>query len=377
VAASWTTFVRRAVENAPDYADLVAAGHCASPFTISVHVPRECRATKAELLASPGYAAYKPYLEAGAAGRSRTRRPPTNEGTSRSFGCVPSTNQLVASLRNLSQDWTRHHGAVAEPDSEAQRPMGMVTNGLVGKAKIGAIIVALGAAAWVVVEIARPDDETTIPKVDPESSLVGAAVEIEPAAGPLGTLLHFEGHGLQALFEGQGQYGRPIYLVRPDPDRDATLVARLRRGRVTEKGTMRETAWMPDEFEVRTQTGSGPWEKVGATPGIYGFAIDTPDNRIPRATFELTGADIGRAYAGTMYTHCGIESYGFDGSTWLGDPPLNDGQGNPPAGWGNPGAKGTFTLTGADRAVFRAHNGRTAQFRRVPQGQEPETRPCA
>lgn len=47
--------MRRAVENAPDYADLVAAGHCASPFTISVHVPREGRATKTEILASPGY----------------------------------------------------------------------------------------------------------------------------------------------------------------------------------------------------------------------------------------------------------------------------------------------------------------------------------
>lgn len=59
--------VRRALDNAPEYADLVAAGHCATPYTISVHVPREGRATKAMILASPGYAAYKPYLEAEAA----------------------------------------------------------------------------------------------------------------------------------------------------------------------------------------------------------------------------------------------------------------------------------------------------------------------
>jgi hypothetical protein len=59
---------RRALDNAPDYADLVAAGHCSSPYTISVHVPRAGRATKAMILASPGYAAYKPYLEADAAG---------------------------------------------------------------------------------------------------------------------------------------------------------------------------------------------------------------------------------------------------------------------------------------------------------------------
>jgi hypothetical protein len=59
--------VRRAVENAPDYASLVAAGYCRSPYTISVHVPRHGRATKDEILASPGYAVYKPYLEADAA----------------------------------------------------------------------------------------------------------------------------------------------------------------------------------------------------------------------------------------------------------------------------------------------------------------------
>jgi hypothetical protein len=59
--------VERALEHAPDYGDLVAAGVCRSPWTISVHVPRAGRATKDELLAVPPYVHYKPYLQAEAA----------------------------------------------------------------------------------------------------------------------------------------------------------------------------------------------------------------------------------------------------------------------------------------------------------------------
>lgn len=52
------------MENAIDYAGLVADGICPSPYTISVHVPRQGRASKEELLANPPYALYRPYLEA-------------------------------------------------------------------------------------------------------------------------------------------------------------------------------------------------------------------------------------------------------------------------------------------------------------------------
>lgn len=55
--------VQRALSNAADYAELVADGTCASPYTISVHVPRQGRATKDELLANPPYSRYRPYLE--------------------------------------------------------------------------------------------------------------------------------------------------------------------------------------------------------------------------------------------------------------------------------------------------------------------------
>jgi len=58
--------VQRALENALEYTELVDQGLCPSPYTISVHVPRERRASKDDILASPQYARYGPYLEARA-----------------------------------------------------------------------------------------------------------------------------------------------------------------------------------------------------------------------------------------------------------------------------------------------------------------------
>lgn len=58
--------VQRALDNAPAYAEFAAGGLCPSPYTISVHVPREHRASKDEILTSPQYARYGPYLEAPA-----------------------------------------------------------------------------------------------------------------------------------------------------------------------------------------------------------------------------------------------------------------------------------------------------------------------
>jgi acetylornithine deacetylase/succinyl-diaminopimelate desuccinylase-like protein len=55
--------VQQALANAADYAGLVADGTCTSPYTIFVHVPRQGRATKHELLANPPYSLYRPYLE--------------------------------------------------------------------------------------------------------------------------------------------------------------------------------------------------------------------------------------------------------------------------------------------------------------------------
>ncbi len=57
---------RSAVENARGYEHLVAAGHMRSVFTISVNIPREGVAGAEEILGSPAYIRYKPYLHAEA-----------------------------------------------------------------------------------------------------------------------------------------------------------------------------------------------------------------------------------------------------------------------------------------------------------------------
>lgn len=58
--------VARALENAEYYEPLMEAGQLPSPWTISVHVPREGLAGRDDLLGGPPYSHYNPFLEADA-----------------------------------------------------------------------------------------------------------------------------------------------------------------------------------------------------------------------------------------------------------------------------------------------------------------------
>jgi len=82
----------------------------------------------------------------------------------------------------------------------------------------------------------------------------------------------------------------------------------------------------------------------------------------------------GVAYPFDLYTHCGI--YGADvGGTWFAaDPPLVEGPGNPPAGWGNPFQQGTLTRESADEVVFRDDAGHELRLRAAPDSERPP--PC-
>lgn len=62
-----------------------------------------------------------------------------------------------------------------------------------------------------------------------------------------------------------------------------------------------------------------------------------------------------------LYTHCGIHGTMIDGRWWAAVEPLDDGNGNPPPGWGNPVQRGTLSLT-QDEAVFSAAGGLVARF---------------
>ena len=58
-----------------------------------------------------------------------------------------------------------------------------------------------------------------------------------------------------------------------------------------------------------------------------------------------------------LFTHCGIEWAWIRGTFWKADHPLSDGQGNPPAGWGNPSQAGTLRFTSERTAVFTSSAG--------------------
>ncbi|MDQ0028774.1 hypothetical protein [Arthrobacter bambusae] len=66
-----------------------------------------------------------------------------------------------------------------------------------------------------------------------------------------------------------------------------------------------------------------------------------------------------------LYTHCGIEELRVDDTFFIAETPLNDGQGNPPPGWGNPYQAGTVTVSGP-LAVFRDDSGHVVTFRARP-----------
>jgi hypothetical protein len=67
-----------------------------------------------------------------------------------------------------------------------------------------------------------------------------------------------------------------------------------------------------------------------------------------------------------LYTHCGIDEARIGNRYFEAVHPLSDGQGNPPAGWGNPYQPGTMTLISPAEAVFRDSAGHQVQFRLRP-----------
>jgi hypothetical protein len=64
----------------------------------------------------------------------------------------------------------------------------------------------------------------------------------------------------------------------------------------------------------------------------------------------------------TLRTHCGVLSATVDGKLWLAAPPLSDGSGNPPPGWGENGTAGAWRQEGGTQATFRSNNGKVAHF---------------
>jgi hypothetical protein len=69
-----------------------------------------------------------------------------------------------------------------------------------------------------------------------------------------------------------------------------------------------------------------------------------------------------------LYTHCGIDYVQVGNRYYTVTPPLSDGSGNPPPGWGNPYQPGTLTLVSPTQAVFTDKAGHRVVFTLAPSG---------
>ena len=76
-----------------------------------------------------------------------------------------------------------------------------------------------------------------------------------------------------------------------------------------------------------------------------------------------------------IYTHCGLDRsvIEFDGEHWeaTGPGPLNDGSGNPPAGFDNPSDDGWIVRIDADEAGYQSSNGVPLFLQRLEEPPEP------
>ena len=89
------------------------------------------------------------------------------------------------------------------------------------------------------------------------------------------------------------------------------------------------------------------------------------------------GRITGRFVSYSLYTHCGVTYAYFDGKRFYADPPLNDGNGNPPVGWGNPLDDGFMILRDSDTAVFIDLSGHRADFSTHPKSGIPTIEICS
>ncbi|HEV2217891.1 MAG TPA: hypothetical protein VGV88_09980 [Candidatus Dormibacteraeota bacterium] len=118
--------------------------------------------------------------------------------------------------------------------------------------------------------------------------------------------------------------------------------------------------------------------RAGITAAFVGLALcgcGTSGNIAPGSAAPLS-LRVGETAGYTLYTHCGVLYVTINATTYYADPPLSDGSGNPPAGWGNPYDEGQITLTTATTANFTDAAGHKAHFTSTPPGPTPTVQLC-
>ncbi|TFV86014.1 hypothetical protein [Blastococcus sp. CT_GayMR16] len=174
-----------------------------------------------------------------------------------------------------------------------------------------------------------------------------------------------------------------------EPDEDElpaprTEIPRARSGRWREgvlaaaaaAAVVTWTFWVvtDDDTGVETATGTALSSTEGSAElptGDAAAAAGAPEGPVPSSTDSVAP---GVASPLDLYTHCGVLGTDVGGVWFAADPPLVDGAGNPPPGWGNPYQPGTLTLVTADEAVFADDAGHVVRLRAADESARPA--PC-
>ena len=82
-------------------------------------------------------------------------------------------------------------------------------------------------------------------------------------------------------------------------------------------------------------------------------------------------ASMSNAVPYSLYTHCGIDWARINGRWYQASPPLSDGSGNPPAGWGNPDQQGTIQVISSTEAELTDSAGHHVRFVLRPGARAP------
>jgi len=102
---------------------------------------------------------------------------------------------------------------------------------------------------------------------------------------------------------------------------------------------------------------------------LIGIAAVTLASCGPSESAMKDGSAEAAASAGvrySLYTHCGIYEARIGDTYYIADEPLDDGQANPPAGWGNPFQEGTMIFPAPGIAVFADRLGHVVRFHARP-----------
>jgi len=99
---------------------------------------------------------------------------------------------------------------------------------------------------------------------------------------------------------------------------------------------------------------------------VDGRAQEDIDNEPPYGA----GVVVGETYDYVMYVHCGVRWTRIDG-VWWETAPFDDGNANPPEGWGNPFDAGTLTVIDETTAEYAGGPDVTVRFERTDVTQTP------